>query len=155
MSKVIAAPTPVSAPAITIEGDLAVVLNGTLSRKQRARIEWALAHQQAGTTDAMLQSGNRQDVIMGVELGRQRLRAEARGNGKKIQHLICLRYGSESIKWGVKPPVNGKPETLKLWAGEMLARVRGKDDSTETQRSNRQSMLDAWGGDLVLMIHEL
>ena len=103
----------------------------------------------------MLQSGNKQDILLGVELGRQRLRAEARGNGKKIQHLICLRYGSEAVKWGVKSPVNGRPETLKLWAGEMLARVRGKDDSTLTQRANRQIMLDAWGGDLILMVAEL
>ena len=103
----------------------------------------------------MLQSGSKQEVIMGVELGRQKLRAEARGNGKKIQHLIVLRYGSESIKWGVKPPINGRPETLKLWAGEMLARVRGKDDSTLTQRANRQIMLDAWGWDLMLMVAEL
>jgi hypothetical protein len=141
----------VSAPDTALQ----TILNGTLSRKQRQRIEWALAHQQAGTTDAMLQSGNKADIIMGVELGRQKLRADARGNGKKIQHLISLRYGSESVKWGVKPPANGKPETLKLWAGEMLARVRGKDDSTDIQRSNRQAMLDSWGGDLILMVSEL
>ena len=153
-----AAPAPVAPVApVAPAADLALqtILQGTLSRKQRQRIDWALAHQQAGTTESMLQSGNKQDILLGVELGRQALRADARGNGKKVQHLIALRYGSETIKWGVKPPVNGKPETLKLWAGEMLARVRGKDDSTIIQRNNRQTMLDTWGGDLMLMVSEL
>ena len=166
MSKIITAPVAPVAPvapaaaapaAAAPVADLALqtILNGTLSRKQRQRVAWALSHQQAGTTEAMIQSGNKQDILLGVELGRQALRADARGNGKKIQHLIVLRYGSEAVKWGVKPPINGKPETLKLWAGEMLARVRGKDDSTPAQRENRQSMLDTWGGDLMLMVAEL
>ena len=152
-----AAPVAAAAAAAAVAADLALqtILQGTLSRKQRQRIDWALAHQAAGTTESMLQSGNKQDILLGVELGRQALRADARGNGKKVQHLICLRYGSETIKWGVKPPINGKPETLKLWAGEMLARVRGKDDSTIIQRNNRQTMLDTWGGDLMLMVSEL